>query len=258
MKEESIISMAGVWKSFGEVEVLHGFDLTVPRGQKLVLIGSSGSGKSTVLRILMTLEEINAGSVRIDGEDLWSTDERGRTKEAMGDALRSIRGKVGMVFQHFNLFPHMNVLRNVTEAPVHVLGLSRKVAEERALDLLDRVGLADKAGAYPAQLSGGQKQRVAIARALAMRPKVMLFDEITSALDPELVGEVLNVLRDIALKSDITMLIVTHHINFARDIADRVVFLDSGRILEDDVPVVIFNKPENERTKEFLASVINA
>lgn len=257
MGEEPIIGMKGVWKSFGEVEVLKGFDLDVPQGEKLVLIGPSGSGKSTVLRIIMTLEGINSGSVRVDGEDLWTTDGRGKPTEAKGEALRRIRGKVGMVFQHFNLFPHMNVLRNVTEAPVHVLGLSRKEAEERGLDLLDRVGLGDKALAYPAQLSGGQKQRVAIARALAMRPKVMLFDEITSALDPELVGEVLGVLRDIALKSEITMLIVTHEMGFAREIADRVAYMDEGQILEDDKPELIMRNPRHERTKKFLKAVLS-
>lgn len=232
--------------------------MEVPRKQKLVVIGPSGSGKSTILRILMTLEEINMGSVQIDGEDLWSMDDRGKVTGASGDTLRRIRSNVGMVFQHFNLFPHMNVFKNIIEAPVHVLGLSRKEAEERALDLLDKVGLKDKTDAFPAQLSGGQKQRVAIARALAMRPKIMLFDEITSSLDPELVGEVLNVLRDIALKSEITMLIVTHEIGFAREIADRVVYMDHGRILEDEKPELILQKPHHERTKKFLKTVLTS
>lgn len=256
MKEQPIICMKDVWKRFGELEVLRGFNLKVSRKQKIVLIGPSGSGKSTVLRILMTLEEINGGSVLIDGEDLWTMEDRGKVTGAKEDTLRRIRGKVGMVFQHFNLFPHMNVFRNIVEAPVHVLGLSRKEAKERAFDLLDRVGLRDKADAFPAQLSGGQKQRVAIARALAMQPRVMLFDEITSALDPELVGEVLNVLRYIALKSEITMLIVTHEIGFAREIADRVVYMDHGRILEDERPELILQRPHHERTKKFLQAVL--
>lgn len=256
MKEEPIISLEDVWKRFGDLEVLRGFDLEVPPKQKLVLIGPSGSGKSTVLRVLMTLEEIDSGSVRIDGDYLWRTNGQGKVMGVKGEALRAIRGKVGMVFQQFNLFPHMNVLRNVTEAPVHVLGLSRKEAEEVAVDLLEKVGLGDKKFAYSAQLSGGQKQRVAIARALAMMPKVMLFDEITSALDPELVGEVLNVLRDLALKSDITMIIVTHAMTFAREIADRIVYMDEGRVVEDDRPEVILSKPSHERTQQFLQSVI--
>lgn len=258
MKKQPIICMKDVCKRFGEIKVLRGFNMEVPRKQKLVVIGPSGSGKSTILRILMTLEEINMGSVQIDSEDLWSMDDRGKVTGPSGDTLRRIRSNVGMVFQHFNLFPHMNVFKNIIEAPVHVLGLSKKEAEDRALDLLDKVGLRDKADAFPAQLSGGQKQRVAIARALAMRPKVMLFDEITSALDPELVGEVLNVLRDIALKSEITMIIVTHEIGFAREIADRVVYMDHGRILEDEKPELILQKPSHERTKKFLQAVLTS
>lgn len=256
MEEAPIVGMKDVRKRFGDIDVLCGLDLEVSRGQKLVLIGPSGAGKSTVLRILMTLEDIEAGAIRIDGEYLWTPQGEERTTKAKGEALRRIRGKIGMVFQHFNLFPHMNVLRNICEAPIHVLGLSRKSVEERALDLLDRVGLGDKASAYPAHLSGGQKQRVAIARALAMQPKVMLFDEITSALDPELVGEVLGVLRDVALKTDITMLIVTHEIGFAKEIADRVAYVDAGRILEDETPERLLRNPQHERTKKFLKTVL--
>lgn len=248
--------MKDVWKNFEALRILQGFSLDVAQGQKLVLIGPSGSGKSTVLRILMTLEEITAGTIQIDGEALWRTDNKNRTVQAKGDALMRIRGKVGMVFQHFNLFPHMTVLRNVCEALIYVLGLSRKEAEDRALGLLDRVGLAAKASAYPAQLSGGQKQRVAIARALAMQPKIMLFDEITSALDPELVGEVLGVLRALAEKSDMTMLIVTHEMGFAREIADRVVYMDGGKIFEDEKPEIIFKNPRHQQTEKFLKAVL--
>ncbi len=248
--------MKDVWKNFEAIRILQDFNLDVPQGQKLVLIGPSGSGKSTVLRILMTLEEIKAGTIQIDGEALWSTDSKNKIVQTKGEVLRRIRGKVGMVFQHFNLFPHMNVLRNVSEALVYVLGLTRKAAEERALDLLDQVGLATKAKAYPSQLSGGQKQRVAIARALAIQPKIMLFDEITSALDPELVGEVLGVLRALAVKSDMTMLIVTHEMGFAREIADRLVYMDAGKILEDESPEIIFKNPRHEQTKKFLKAVL--
>ncbi len=256
-EDASIIQIKNVTKSYGDIEVLKDFSLEVPRSRKLVLIGPSGSGKSTVLRILMTLEDIDSGTVTIDGEELWREGGGKKVVRAERAALRRIRGKVGMVFQHFNLFSHMSVLRNVTEAPVHVLGLPAKEAKERAIDLLDKVGLGDKANAYPAQLSGGQKQRVAIARALAMRPKIMLFDEITSALDPELVGEVLGVLRELALKTDITMLIVTHEMGFAREIADRVVCMDEGSVIEEGRPSVVFERPANERTRRFLNAVLN-
>ena len=220
--------------------------------------GPSGSGKSTILRILMTLETIDAGTVLIEGENPWRMRKNGREVPSDLAHLRKVRGKVSMVFQQFNLFPHMNVLRNVTEAPVHVLGLSNQEAAERAMQLLEMGGLRDKVAAHPAQLSGGQKQRVAIARALAMQPKIMLFDEVTSALDPELVGEVLNVLRRLARETDMTMLIVTHQMNFAQEIADRVVFLDGGCVLEDAAPEVIFSRPSQPRTQEFLRSVLGA
>ena len=206
--------MRRVRKSYGDLLVLDDLDLQVPPSQKLALIGPSGSGKSTILRILMTLERVDSGQVLIDGEAVWKRDHRGRHVPAGSRRLREIRSKVGMVFQQFNLFPHMTVLKNLTVAPMRVLGLSREIARERALALLEKVGLMDKIDAYPAQLSGGQKQRVAIARALAMQPRIMLFDEVTSALDPELVGEVLQVLEMLAQESDITMLIVTHHMGF--------------------------------------------
>jgi polar amino acid transport system ATP-binding protein len=254
---EPIIRLQGVRKSFDDLMVLHDLDLDIGPRQKVALIGPSGSGKSTILRILMTLERIDGGKVEIDGESVWTMRRKGREVPADKSHLNHIRRNVGMVFQHFNLFPHMSVLRNLTEAPVHVLDMSKQEAEERAKELLELVGLTDKTDAYPAQLSGGQKQRVAIARALAMRPKIMLFDEVTSALDPELVGEVLGVLRRLARESEMTMLIVTHEISFARDIADRVVFMEEGKVVEDAAPEVIFTNPSQERTREFLKAVLN-
>jgi polar amino acid transport system ATP-binding protein len=253
---QPIVRLREVRKSFGELQVLRDLNLDIPAGQKVALIGPSGSGKSTILRIIMTLEEVDSGRVEIAGNSIWTMVRNGAEVPADRNHLRQVRANVGMVFQHFNLFPHMNVLRNVTEAPIHVLGLPRDEAKRRALELLELVGLTDKVDAYPAQLSGGQKQRVAIARALAMRPKIMLFDEVTSALDPELVGEVLNVLRMLAYETEMTMLIVTHEIRFAQEIADRVVFMEEGRIVEDDVPKVIFSNPKHERTREFLKAVL--
>jgi polar amino acid transport system ATP-binding protein len=255
--ERPIICLRGVRKSFGALRVVEELDLDIPAGQKVALIGPSGSGKSTILRICMTLEAIDAGRVEIAGESVWTMARNGREVPADRHHLREVRRHVGMVFQHFNLFPHMDVLRNVTEAPIHVLGLGRDAAQARAVELLELVGLADKVDAYPAQLSGGQRQRVAIARALAMRPQIMLFDEVTSALDPELVGEVLNVLRTLAREGGMTMVIVTHEIGFAREIADRVVFMESGRIVEDDTPEVIFTRPNHPRTREFLDAVLH-
>ena len=251
-----IVRLRNVRKSYGGLLVLNGLDLDVFPSERIALIGPSGSGKSTILRILMTLERIDSGAVEIDGESVWTTMRNGRAAPADAKHLRAIRSKVGMVFQQFNLFPHKNVLANLTEAPIRVLRLSKEEARERAVDLLAMVGLSDKIAAYPAQLSGGQKQRVAIARALAMQPKIMLFDEVTSALDPELVGEVLNVLRKLARESSTTMLIVTHHMRFAQDIADRVAFLDQGTIIEDDAPEVIFPHPSQPRTREFLKSIL--
>jgi polar amino acid transport system ATP-binding protein len=254
--KQPIIRLRGVCKSFGDLQILRSLDLDIYPGEKVALIGPSGSGKSTILRILMGLEKIDSGSTEIAGESVWTMIRNGKQVPADRAHLHKVRSNVGMVFQHFNLFPHMSVLRNVTEAPVRVLGLSRDEAQQRGMELLELVGLSDKVDAYPAQLSGGQKQRVAIARALAMRPKIMLFDEVTSALDPELVGEVLGVLRMLAHKTEITMLIVTHEISFAREIADRVIFMEGGVVVEDDVPEVIFSRPKQERTREFLKAVL--
>jgi len=250
-----IVRVRGLYKSFGGVEVLRGIDADFRRGEKVAIIGSSGSGKSTLLRLLMTLERPDAGAIEVDGERLWTMRRKGREVPANEQHVRRVRGKLGMVFQHFNLFPHMTVLENVTAAPRIVLGLSAAEATARAHRWLGLVGLDDKVDTHPARLSGGQKQRVAIARALAMEPKVMLFDEITSGLDPLLVGEVLNVLRDLAHGGDVTMLLVTHRMDFAREIADRVVFLDAGRILEQGEPEDLFRSPRHDRTRQFLASI---
>ena len=244
-----------VVKRYDDTDILREFSFTAAKGEKVVLIGASGSGKSTVLRILMTLEEIQGGEVYIDGKPLWhEADKPG--KRASEAYLRHMRTKVGMVFQQFNLFPHMTALRNVIEAPIRVLKTPRKEAEERARELLDRVGLSARRDAYPAQLSGGQQQRVAIARALAMRPEVMLFDEPTSALDPEMVGEVLGVIRELAEESDLTMLIATHEMRFARDVADRICFLNKGQILEEGPPEEVLVNPQEERTQLFLRSLL--
>ncbi|WP_175410828.1 amino acid ABC transporter ATP-binding protein [Streptomyces sp. TRM64462] len=242
-----LIRFENVSKRFGENTVLDNLCFSVDAGRHVTLIGPSGSGKTTILRMLMTLERPDTGTVDVNGDRLFPATEQQR---------REVRKQIGMVFQQFNLFPNMSVLRNITEAPVRVLGLGRDEAEERARGLLDLVGLADKAGARPAQLSGGQQQRVAIARALAMRPKVLLLDEVTSALDPELVAGVLDLLRDIARTTDITMLCVTHEMNFARDISDEVLMFDSGRVIESGPPERIFSEPEHERTREFLGAVL--
>ncbi len=252
---QPMIEFDGVVKRFGDLVVLDQLDFTVRRGEKVTLIGPSGSGKTTILRLLMTLEAVSSGTIRVDGELLSHEQRGGKLVPAREKHLREVRKKVGMVFQQFNLFPNMNVLENITEAPIHVLGKSRDEARKRALDLLELVGLSDKATAHPSQLSGGQQQRVAIARCCAMDPKVMLLDEVTSALDPELVGGVLDVLRELAESTDITMLIVTHEMGFARDVSDRVLMFDHGRIIEEGTPEQIFNTPENDRTREFLKAV---
>jgi polar amino acid transport system ATP-binding protein len=228
----------------------------VKRGEFVFLIGPSGSGKTTILRILMTLESIDAGSVQVDGEEIRPTAPGRRPSRGDQDGLHRIRSKVGMVFQHFNLFPHMSVLKNVTLGPTLTKGMDKARAEATAVELLLRVGLADKCHCRPDELSGGQKQRVAIARALALQPKVMLFDEITSALDPELVEEVLNVVRRLADETDMTMLLVTHAMSFARDFSDRVLFFDGGRIVEEGPPERIFTTPNQERTRSFLRKII--
>jgi polar amino acid transport system ATP-binding protein len=242
-----LIRLDHVTKRFGSNTVLDDLDFSVESGKHVTLIGPSGSGKTTILRLLMTLTKPDEGTITVDGEQLFPAPEK---------QIREIRKKIGMVFQQFNLFPNMTVLRNVTEAPVTVLGLPKEEAEARALELLDLVGLADKAGVRPTQLSGGQQQRVAIARALAMRPQVLLLDEVTSALDPELVAGVLDVLRDIARTTDITMLCVTHEMNFARDISDQVLMFDSGKVIESGPPERIFGDPEQERTREFLGAIL--
>lgn len=256
MNGEPIIEVRGLRKSYGSLKVLDGIDLDLQPGTKTAVIGPSGSGKSTLLRLLMTLERPDAGTIRVDGQYLWHVQQNGSLVPANGAHTRSVRSKLGMVFQHLNLFPHMTVLRNVTLAPRAVQGLSQEEAEARAVELLRLVGLEEKLQAHPAQLSGGQKQRVAIARALAMHPKVMLFDEVTSALDPELVGEVLNVLRELAHRSEMTMIIVTHEMRFAQEIAERVLFFENGRIVEDSPPDVMFAEPTEERTREFLRSIL--
>jgi polar amino acid transport system ATP-binding protein len=242
-----LIRLDHVTKRFGSNTVLDDLDISVESGKHVTLIGPSGSGKTTILRLLMTLTEPDEGTITVDGEQLFPAPEK---------QIREIRKKIGMVFQQFNLFPNMTVLRNITEAPVTVLGMPKDEAEARALELLDLVGLADKAGARPTQLSGGQQQRVAIARALAMRPQVLLLDEVTSALDPELVAGVLDVLRDIARTTDITMLCVTHEMNFARDISDQVLMFDSGKVIESGPPERIFGDPEHQRTREFLGAIL--
>ncbi|APZ42787.1 ectoine/hydroxyectoine ABC transporter ATP-binding protein EhuA [Acidihalobacter ferrooxydans] len=243
-----------ITKRYGETCIFEDFSFAAQKGEKVVLIGSSGSGKSTILRILMTLEEIQGGEVYVDGEPLWH--EPGKPDKRASEAyLRQMRTRIGMVFQQFNLFPHMTALRNVIEAPLRVLKVPRKDAEARGRELLERVGLGDRMDNFPAQLSGGQQQRVAIARALAMRPEILLFDEPTSALDPEMVGEVQNVIRELAEESELTMLIVTHEMRFAREIADRVCFLDKGQIIEEGSPAEVMGNPKKERTQAFLQSL---
>ncbi len=253
----SIITFRGVTKRFGELAVLEDFNIDIEVGEHIALIGPSGSGKSTILRILMTLEDIQNGEIRIEGDPLWQQrgDQAVRVPEV---EVRRIRQKVGMVFQNFNLFPHMTAIRNVAEAPMRVLKLSKDEAYDRAGELLKLVGLSGKQGSFPTQLSGGQQQRVAIARALAMRPKILLFDEVTSALDPETVGEVVNVIRMLAKEHDFTILLVTHQMELAREVAGRVCFFERGRILEQGRPAQIFDAPKSERTRAFLQAVLGA
>ena len=239
-----MIKLENVHKSFGKNEVLKGSDLHIEKGQVVVIIGPSGSGKSTVLRTMNYLEEPTSGKVIVDGMDLSDKSK-----------LNEVRAEVGMVFQNFNLFPHMTVMENLTLAQTKVRKTSSDEAKKIGQALLDRVGLGDKANAYPDSLSGGQKQRVAIARALAMKPKVMLFDEPTSALDPEMVREVLDVMKSLA-EEGMTMVIVTHEMGFAKEVADRVLFVDGGLILEDDTPEKVFDAPTNERTKLFLSKIL--
>ncbi len=241
------LALEGVRKSFGENEVLKGIDLSVAPHEVVCLIGASGSGKSTLLKCVNLVEPIDAGRVVVEGEDIT----------ASGVDANRIRRRIGIVYQSFNLFPHMTVLRNITLAPREALKVDREAAEKQACSLLERFGLSDKRDEYPDRLSGGQQQRVAIVRALAMRPSLMLLDEVTSALDPELVAEVLAVIRELA-REGMTMLIATHEMGFARDIADRVCFLDAGRILEQGAPEKIFTAPEHPRTRQFLGRIIEA
>jgi polar amino acid transport system ATP-binding protein len=244
----------GVAKSFGSVPVLKGVNLEVAKGEVVCMLGPSGSGKSTFLRCINHLETIDAGWLAVDGELVGYRRDGERLIEEGGRETASRRARIGMVFQHFNLFAHMTALRNVMEGPVAVRGMDKASAKTLAMDLLASVGLAEKADAYPSQLSGGQQQRVAIARAMAMEPKLLLFDEPTSALDPELVSEVLDVMRGLA-RQGMTMMVVTHEISFARDVADRIVFLDKGLVIETGTPAQVLGAPSHPRTREFLASV---
>jgi polar amino acid transport system ATP-binding protein len=253
--ERLMVEALGVHKSYGSLEVLKGVDLRVRPGEVTCLLGPSGSGKSTLLRCLNHLERVDAGTVRIDGELVGYRVKGDRVHELPKHEVAHQRRSVGMVFQRFNLFPHMTVLQNVIEAPTRVLRQPRAEARERARELLAQVGLADKAQNYPVQLSGGQQQRVAIARALAMRPKLMLFDEPTSALDPELVGEVLDVMRGLAA-GGMTMVVVTHEIGFAREVGDTVVFIDGGVVVEEGAPADVLGRPQHERTRAFLSKVL--
>ena len=240
-----MIRVSNLHKSFGKNDVLKGIDEHIEKGEVVVVIGPSGSGKSTFLRCLNLLEEPTSGKIIFEGNDI--TDNK--------VDINKIREKMGMVFQQFNLFPHKTVLENLTIAPIKVKGLSKSEAEKKAMELLDRVGLSNKATAYPSSLSGGQKQRIAIARALAMEPDVMLFDEPTSALDPEMVGEVLSVMKDLA-KEGMTMVVVTHEMGFAREVGDRILFMDNGNIVEQGTPEEIFSNPKNPRTIDFLSKVL--
>lgn len=243
-------------KRFGSNVVLRELSFTIGNGERVTLIGPSGSGKTTILRMLMTLIKPDSGTVRVGPDYLFHEERDGRLVAASEAHIRRVRSRITMVFQQYNLFPNMRVLRNVTEAPVHVLGKPREQAEERGRQLLDMVGLGDKLDSYPSQLSGGQQQRVAIARALAVDPDVLLLDEVTSALDPELAAEVLDVLRDVARVSDVTLLCVTHAMKFARDVSNRVMMFDGGRIIEQKPPAELFESPEHERTRSFLRSVL--
>ena len=246
----SILTAREIHKTFGNLEVLKGISLDVRQGEVIAVIGPSGSGKSTLLRCINLFEKIDRGMITVCGDTMVHT-ENDRAVYAAPDVLRQIRLKIGLVFQNFNLFPHFSVRRNLTEAPLHVLGLSKEEAEARADALLEKMGLSDKARCYPYELSGGQQQRVAIARAMALNPEVLFFDEPTSALDPELTGEILNVIRSLA-QEHMTMVIVTHEMAFARDVADRIIFMDEGAIVEEGTADVILN-PKEERTKAFLS-----
>jgi ABC-type polar amino acid transport system ATPase subunit len=246
-----MIELKNLYKAYGDHEVLRGIDLVIETGKVVVIIGPSGSGKSTLLRCINYLEQPNSGAILMDGERIFFDATPNSAKPHSPKRIASVRAKLGMVFQDFNLFPHMSVLRNVMEGPLTVQGRRPKEVEVQARELLSKVGLEHRADYFPDEISGGQKQRVAIARALAMQPEAMLFDEPTSALDPELVGEVLNVMRDLA-NQGMTMIVVTHEMAFAREVADEVVFMDGGKIIEHGPPTQLFNNPQQERTKRFL------
>ena len=254
MSEMPLVHAVNVHKSFYGNEVLKGIDVDVAKGEVVCLLGPSGSGKTTFLRCINQLETIQGGRIWVDG-DLAGYTEKGGKLHRLGDKqIAAQRREIGMVFQRFNLFPHMTALENIMEAPVQVKGAKKAASEKRARELLERVGLGERCEAYPSQLSGGQQQRVAIARALAMDPKLMLFDEPTSALDPELVGEVLSVMRELA-QNGMTMIVVTHEMGFAREVADRVVFMDGGVVVEQGAPADVINNPQHERTKSFLSRI---
>ena len=241
-----MIRIENLYKKFGKLEVLKGIDINIEKGEIIAIIGPSGSGKSTFLRCINRLEEPSEGKIFVDGENILSKETN----------INKIREKVGMVFQHFNLFPHKNVIKNITLAPIKIKNYSLELAEKKADNLLNKVGLLDKKYSYPNQLSGGQKQRIAIARALAMEPEIMLFDEPTSALDPEMIKEVLDVMIELA-REGMPMLIVTHEMGFAKNVATRILFMNDGKILEDEKPEEFFNNPKHSRTKEFLYKVLN-
>ncbi|MEV4415391.1 amino acid ABC transporter ATP-binding protein [Catellatospora sp. NPDC049609] len=253
--EEFMVRTDNVHKSYGHVEVLRGIDLTVERGSVCVVLGPSGSGKSTLLRCMNHLEKIDSGRIWVDGRLIGYRQKGDKLYELKDKEVAAQRRDIGMVFQRFNLFPHMCALENVIEAPTQVKGQSKADARRRGMELLDRVGLADKAGNYPAQLSGGQQQRVAIARALAMDPKLMLFDEPTSALDPELVGDVLDAMKDLA-RDGMTMVVVTHEIGFAREVGDQLIFMDGGVVVESGHPREVLANPQHPRTRDFLSKVL--
>jgi polar amino acid transport system ATP-binding protein len=252
LKEDYMLEICDLKKRYGQLDVLNGVDLKVAPREVLVIIGPSGSGKSTLLRCVNHLETPTAGRILLEGELINDTT---KSRQAFERHLNHIRCKVGMVFQQFNLFPHMTVLENVMEAPLHVLKLDKTTVQDKAVSLLKKVGLSDKTGAYPSMLSGGQQQRVAIARALAMEPKVMLFDEVTSALDPELVEDVLRVMEDLA-RDGMTMLVVTHEMGFAEKVGDRVIFMADGVVVEDSSPREMFSNPRENRTRQFLSMVL--
>ncbi len=245
-ESNELIRVEGLHKSFGDLHILKGIDTTISKGEKVVIIGPSGSGKSTFLRCLNLLERPTEGAIYLNDVDLLKLNEKG---------INYMRRDMGMVFQHFNLFPHLTIRRNITIAPIKLGVMTEEEANEKAEELLEKVGLADKSEAYPSQLSGGQKQRIAIARALAMNPEVMLFDEPTSALDPEMVGEVLGLMKQLAI-AGMTMIVVTHEMGFAKEVASRVMFMDDGQILEEAPPQEFFAEPKNERTKLFLSKVL--